>query len=76
MARDALSMALMGPMSASPEDSDTIGGMDGGPESDDAVTVATDVMAAIESKDAAAFVDALRNLMDVMHAKKEAEEDD
>lgn len=78
MADDALSMALMGPMSKSPRGmgADTIGGMDGESGSDDAVVVAADVMAAIESKDAAALVDAMRNLMDVIHAKREESEDD
>lgn len=67
---DALSIALMGPAmkaGAGPEAREE-------EAATDSEVVAADVLAAIESKDAAAFAAALRNMMDVLRAEHEASE--
>lgn len=68
---DALTIALMGP---GPKMRGA-GPMQEEKSAPDSQVVAGDVLAAIKSNDASALVTAMRNLMDVIHAEKESEEE-
>lgn len=64
---DPLSLALVGPFKPS--------GEDGAAKESDAEVVAADVFDAIEAKSPSALVDALRNLIDVIQAERDAAEE-